>query len=129
MLKNYKGELISIYQIGDIYVSFNKTNPATLFGGTWERIVGVALVGINENDADTNKKTSTNQASGTLIGSKYMQRHAHTQALGGFITNTNRVAGEGVIGLANNQETEMAGTGDSQNIPPSILVYMWKRTA
>lgn len=118
-----------IYPIGSIYMSLVLFDPKNIFGGTWVRVKGVSLIGIDENDNDTNKKTSTNQVAGTLIGSKYMQRHNHTQALGGFITNTNRTAGEAVVGLANSQGTEETGTGDSQNIPPSILVYMWKRTA
>lgn len=118
-----------IYPVGSIYMSLVFLNPKNVFGGTWERVKGVSLIGINEDDTDTNKKTSTNQGAGTFIGSKYMERHTHTQALGGQLTTTDRVGGVGIIGLANGQETDFAGAGDAQNIPPSILVYMWKRTA
>ena len=61
-----------IYPIGSIYISLTNSSPETLFGGTWERIKGYTLAGINEEDTDTNLKTSFNQEAGTKIGSKYM---------------------------------------------------------
>ncbi len=33
-----------IYPIGSVYISFNNTDPATLFGGTWEQITGKFLL-------------------------------------------------------------------------------------
>ena len=33
-----KALLNAIYPVGSIYMSVNSTSPATLFGGTWERI-------------------------------------------------------------------------------------------
>ena len=44
-----------IYPVGAIYMSVNSTSPATLFGGTWERIQGRFLVG-----AGTNGQTGNN---------------------------------------------------------------------
>lgn len=38
------------YPVGAIYLSVNDTNPATLFGGTWERIVGRFLLGADSTD-------------------------------------------------------------------------------
>ena len=41
-----------VYPVGSIYMSVNNVNPATLFGGTWEQIVGGrCLIGANSNDA------------------------------------------------------------------------------
>ena len=34
---NWKSLLDMIYPVGSIYLSWNSTSPATLFGGTWER--------------------------------------------------------------------------------------------
>lgn len=35
---------LEIFPIGSIYTSINSTNPATLFGGTWEQIQGRFLL-------------------------------------------------------------------------------------
>ena len=42
-----------LYPVGSIYISVNATNPATLFGGTWEQIKGRFLIGVGSNDANT----------------------------------------------------------------------------
>ena len=41
-----------IYPIGSIYLSLNDINPNKMFGGTWERIKGKTLVGVDESDTD-----------------------------------------------------------------------------
>lgn len=38
-------QLDSIYPVGSIYMSVNSTSPATLFGGSWERLQNRFLVG------------------------------------------------------------------------------------
>ena len=44
------------YPIGSIYETSNASfNPNTSFGGTWERIKGKVIVGVDENDADLSK--------------------------------------------------------------------------
>jgi len=42
-----------LYPVGSIYMSVNATNPAELFGGTWEQIKGRFLIGAGANDANT----------------------------------------------------------------------------
>jgi hypothetical protein len=39
-----------IYPVGSIYLAYNHTSPATLFGGTWERIPGTLLYAANAGD-------------------------------------------------------------------------------
>ncbi len=42
-----------IYPVGSIYLSVKKTNPGTLFGGTWVSWgSGRVPVGVNTNDSD-----------------------------------------------------------------------------
>lgn len=121
-----------IYPVGSIYMSLVFFNPKNVFGGTWERVKGVSLIGINEDDTDTNKKTSTNQGAGTFIGSKYMQSHSHNIPASDGYRNPGNGTDWQRQGRMPDQMTlasTYAGSGNAENIPPSILVYMWKRTA
>ena len=130
-----------------IYNSRSDFNPNTLYPGTvWERKKGVVLGAINEDDTDTNTKTSFNQASGTQIGSKSLS--AHTHVLPGFTfkwgpqnTGSNFahaptemysgncptgknyiVVSQGTMG-----KTNSSGGGNAENIQPTLLSYLWER--
>ena len=119
-----------IYPVGAIYMSVSPTSPASLFGGTWERIKGYTPAGINEEDDDTNTKTSFNQSAGKTIGSKWLQKHQHMywnsdgRRNNGAGTDWNY---QGVDVSKFSNGTGYTGDGDAQNIQPTILVYMWKR--
>ena len=41
-----------VYPVGSIYTSVNSTSPATLFGGTWERITGKFLLAATDGGAE-----------------------------------------------------------------------------
>lgn len=57
-----KSSLIDlIYPIGSIYISMNETDPAILFGGTWERISGRFLLGCGEDGPGANNDTGFGQ--------------------------------------------------------------------
>ena len=121
-----------IYPVGAIYMSVSPTSPASLFGGTWERIKGYTPAGINEEDEDTNVKTSFNQSAGKTIGSKWLQRHTHQQ----YVTSNDggQAIRKDYVSDGNSQiypqcQTGNTGDGDAQNIQPTILVYMWKRVS
>lgn len=121
-----------IYPVGAIYMSVSPTSPASLFGGTWERIKGYTPAGINEEDDDTNTKTSFNQSAGKTIGSKWLQRHTHQQYVtandGGQAIRKDYVS-DGNSQIYPQCQTGNTGDGDAQNIQPTILVYMWKRVS
>lgn len=116
-----------IYPIGAIYMSVNSTNPGVLFGGTWATWgIGRVPVGIDVNDADF--------ASAEKIGgSKYIQQHTHSMTYGDYGNN-----GASIGCASNSQGTGAAvysgnvrgvNTGNSGNLQPYIVCYMWKRTA
>lgn len=64
--------LEQIFHVGAVYISASSQSPASRFGfGTWERIKGKMIVGVDENDTDYN-------AAGKTGGSK---THSHSNNL------------------------------------------------
>lgn len=122
---------VEIYPVGAIYLSVSETSPATLFGGTWERLKDRFLLAagntyaagatggeathkltINELPSHTFKLTT---ASGSNTGE----------------TNTNQLAigKEGTTYSNSNAINSVGGGAAHNNMPPYLAVYMWKRVA
>ena len=145
-----KSFLDAVYPVGSIYMSVKATNPGTLFGGTWVAWgKGRVPVGIDTSDSDFKTVEKTG-------GSKYLHSHTHTGSTSGGITNFLRVVGavgtninlNHISGYSagdykdisntsdfpganhyHNFTTNPSGNGNSQNLQPFIVCYMWKRTA
>lgn len=119
-----------VYPVGSIYMSVNSASPATLFGGTWEQIKDTFL--LSAGDTYT-AGTTGGEATHTLIANE-MPSHSHTLAPGfsafgagtGSATNLIRLSG----GTAVTWNTSSVGGGQAHNnMPPYLVVYVWKRTA
>lgn len=153
--KDRQGLFNLIYPVGSIYLSVNATSPAALFGGTWEQIAGRFLLGAG---AGYTAGDAGGEATHTLTISE-MPAHNHgvriyTNAgtLGGCIyynqdgsrnyptaaavikgtgydwQSSPKCAGSGVGDPGGSADK----TGYSQahnNMPPFLVVYIWKRTA
>ncbi len=75
--------LEQIYHVGSIYISANSQSPATRFNfGTWERVKGKFIVGVDENDSDFNAsgKVGGNKthSHGNTLATSSAGEHAHT---------------------------------------------------
>lgn len=126
----------SPYPVGSIYMSINSTSPATLFGGTWERIQGRFLLGASS----TYSAGSTGgEASHTLTTSE-MPSHYHDEYLGndggddsapsGYYGWPSIASTSTKTWWAPGSKTSRAGGGNAHNnMPPYLAVYIWKRTA
>ena len=130
-----KSDLLNlIYPVGSIYMSVNSTNPAILFGGTWEAIGGRFLLG-----ADTTYSVGSTGGEEThTLTINEMPSHSHG-------IRTNSADGDmdwvPVDHKGNKRHDEInfnwegeviSTTGGGQphnNMPPYLAVYMWKRTA
>ena len=126
-----------LYPVGSIYMSIKDTNPSNFFGGTWERIKGRCLFGVDEDQTEFNTPNK-------IGGSKYLQRHRHnkiTSLWGGDLkTYTSDNGSESLYDLGNANVyktdrqngalfvTDYEGTGNAGNLPPYITCYIWKRT-
>ena len=124
-------ELLNVvYPVGSIYMSVNSTSPATLFGGTWERIQDRFLLAAGSTYAAGN---TGGEATHTLTVAE-IPSHNHPYAYNGQLSN---MGTEAVRLVANDRTNNYTGTpngytGGGQahnNMPPYLAVYMWKRTA
>ena len=76
---NINNTFLKAYPIGSIYISYNNTNPGTLFGGTWESFgSGRTLVGINSSDTDFDTVGKTGGEKTHTLTVAEMPSHTHT---------------------------------------------------
>ena len=110
--------------MGAVYLSASATDPATLFGGTWERIQDRFLLCAGTAYA----AGSTGGEAEHKLTVDEMPSHSH--AYGGY-------AGQGDFGETGSQirtdgtrkTTSTGGGAAHNNMPPYLAVYAWKRTA
>lgn len=71
--------LDKVYPVGSIYLSVNSTNPASLFGGTWEQVSqGRFLVGVGTgSDSETTKTYGVGNGGGKYFSSFTIPVHTH----------------------------------------------------
>lgn len=117
------------YPVGAIYLSVTDVNPATLFGGTWERIGGRFLLGADSTYA---AGSTGGEASRTLTIDE-MPRHNHgidDLDAAGDTTPSMAAQAQDKKGYGGNVQTVYAGGSKARNnLPPYLAVYMWKRVS
>ena len=131
-----------VYPVGSIYMSVNNTNPSVLFGGTWEQLKDKFLLA----SGDTYTTGNTGGEATHTLTTNEMPSHTHIQnahshtigSLARYPVNGNGVAsvGDG-YGNTNNYKTgnttatnQNEGGGQAHNnMPPYLVVNVWKRTA
>ena len=133
-----------IYPIGSIYVTTSTsatgtTSPASIFGGTWERIKDCFLwatgdttsITYTENGVSVTKSLTAGSTGGELthkltVGE--MPSHTHLALMADDIAGNSNAAKMAYNNYINRQT--MSGAGGDQyhnNMPPYLSVYMWKR--
>lgn len=144
--------LQALHPVGSIYIAVISTNPASLFGfGTWVAFgTGRTLVGINAADPIMDTAEETGGSKDAVVVS-----HTHTAT----VTDPGHVHNYGTKGVTSNQDVSPLGftrtgasldtivnsstastgisvgisttgvTGTNANLPPYIVVFMWKRVS
>lgn len=129
------------YPIGAIYLSVNNTSPASLFGGTWEQLKDKFLLGAG--DTYSNGATG-GEATHTLITNE-MPNHEHrvivipTGQASNYAIAIDKYTQAGADNPVfswtttidrNNVWAQATGGGQAHNnMPPYLVVYIWKRIA
>ena len=125
-----------IYPVGSIYLSVNSTDPSTIFGGTWEQIKDQFLL----SAGDTYTAGATGGEATHTLTINEMPSHSHNVTwqdncppwvqAGGYGQVTPTATGN--ANKINLGGLSINGTGGGQahnNMPPYLVVYVWKRTA
>lgn len=145
------GVLDKVYPVGSIYMSVSNISPATLFGGTWEQIKDTFLL----SAGDTYSAGNTGGEATHILNTGEMPAHTHgSKSLSGtlyayawnnggssgIVSNTtphknmDMLSGDSVghqyYTINASHEHESVGDGTAHNnMPPYLVVYIWKRTA
>ena len=141
------------YPVGSIYISVNDTNPGTLFGGTWEQINDRFLLACGStysNGSTGGSATHTHTTGNHILKTEEMPSHTHTEKLpstwhfkyasggtNGYASDCTTGAYAGTVynssyttgSTGGGQPHNHGNTGSSNNMPPYLAVYVWKRTA
>lgn len=140
-----------VYPIGSVYMSVGNTNPEVLFGGTWEQIEDTFLLsaGSTYTAGDTGGEATHTLSTGEMPahthGSKSLSGtlSAYTWSTGsssGIVTKETPYQNMDMYGGSNighnyytinaTHEHNSVGSGTAHNnMPPYLVVYMWKRIA
>ena len=72
--------ILQAYPVGSIYMSVVETNPAELFGGTWEAIApGRVLLGAGEYNSNISYTAgTTGGVTSKILSSSNIPKHTHT---------------------------------------------------
>lgn len=120
---------LDAYPVGAIYISANGTNPAQLFGGTWEQIQGRFLLASSTNYA----AGSTGGEANHVLTSQEMPSHKHTVTVndGGSHTHSasTNIAGDhthtrGTMNITGS----FSGTSQDDDNPTGAFYVMGRRT-
>lgn len=121
-----------IYPIGSIYLTVNpEFDPSVTFGGTWVQIKDRFLLA----SGDTYTSGNTGGEATHTLTTQEMPSHKHVVGQPtladdiSFANGTNTAPAVGMNCVING-ETEATGGGNAHNnMPPYLVVNVWKRTA
>ena len=137
--------LNKIFPVGAVYITYDKKNPGTFLGGTWEQFgQGRTLVGEGTgNDGSTSMSFTSNSTGGeyyhTLSFSE-MPAHGHEIGIWGtsgtlktdaweFMTIQGSHYSDNKSHNVNSIHTNASGSGTPHaNIQPYLVVFFWRRT-
>ncbi len=133
--KTWEELMLAIYPVGSIYMAANSVSPQTLFGGEWEQLKDRFLLGAGDTYANGNM----GGAAAVSLTASQIAEHTHKLSLvnpdgtdGSKSTSYIQYgySGEGNTFYSNANAMDSAGGGEPHdNMPPYLVVYMWKRVS
>lgn len=131
------------YPIGAVYISEDSTSPASLFGGTWERIKDkfILAAGDTYSNGATGGSSTHSHSADNLVAlftmnndSSKMHLDAQNKSVSSWTTNRKYTINSNWsapgVGNSDTLGTTVVGTtGNTSTLPPYEVKYMWKRIA
>jgi hypothetical protein len=143
----------AVYPVGSIYMSVNSANPSTLFGGTWEQIEDTFLLAAGQTytAGDIGGEAEHTLAKEELPTEHMTFRRLYNAADGSTVDVMAASQTDGSIGVADGtngrpdinfhaatisgittgqkaMQYTYGGDQPHNNMPPYLVVYMWRRT-
>lgn len=123
-INNLSGiDFLDVYPVGFVYISYNSTSPASLFGGTWFEMKGVFPY--------FNHGTGTGGSNTHTLTVNEMPSHNHniTNGQDGGTVGWQNQLGQYKTTVQNSSMILKTGGGQSHNNMPAYQsFYAWRRT-
>ena len=121
--------LDNIYPVGSIFISTVNTNPSIYFGGTWERIKGRFLLAADDS---TYTLGATGGEATHILTIDEMPSHTHKYRLAYGANDPYHGFNYGTLTAGDFQDIDAGikkagGDKAHNNMPPYLVVYVWKR--
>lgn len=121
------------YPVGSIYMSTNSTSPANIFGGTWEIIKDRFLLSAGDDytsgqtGGEKEHRLERSELPNYVLGFKGV---SWVGGHNGGVAIANRQSEFAQNAWKGEQSIDLGGGGEAHNnMPPYLVVNMWKRTA
>ena len=113
--------LLKVYPVGSIYISYNSTNPGTLFGGTWENYGnGRVLKGINSGTAGLTGGSDT-----VTLSTANLPAHTHDISHTHTTPETDATYSLSTTGGTHSHIIKNVGTVAGETVCDGINCFMW----
>lgn len=121
-----------IYPVGSLYMSVNDVSPATLFGGTWERIEDRFILASGSTYAAGSTGGAESHKHIAPIGYQSSSQYLGTINVNGNTTSFPTAGGYNTVKRDAGGSSIPSGiaayyTETVSNIPPYMAVYVWRR--
>lgn len=126
-----------VYPVGSIYMSVNDVSPSTLFGGTWEKIEDTFLLAsgstfaLGQTGGEATHKLTINEMPihKHTVKMSWAPNQSHNHSGGTYAKSFAEGANpsDGTYDSTDDRISNAGGDQPHNNMPPYLVVNIWKR--
>lgn len=122
----------AIYPIGSIYIAAKDTDPAAIFGGSWEKIEDRFLLASGTWEAGSTGGSAKHKHLAP-VGTRSANTAATILGLYGYEDRQSISGNKAAFSTVNNttsySDLSIPYTSEAAHLPPYLVVHIWQRTA